>query len=470
VLVCCLSVCLGLKEGIILTPAEQAILAKASRTEINGWIYAQLSGSPYEIGYQHGLLLGDEYNNSIRTAKAMTYQTTGMTYAFFVDAAVKIQKQHIPTEQLQEMQGIADGVTKAGYPTTLNDVIGWNANTDITEYWWPTVQHEYGNAPVNKGMYTKGKCSAFVATGSATTDGKIVIGHQTFTDFWSGQYYNIIFDITPLKGVRLVFQAAPGLIASMTDFWVTGAGLMVVETTIVNFSGFNSSAAPEWVRARQASQYATSIDDWVNMMTNDNNGGYANSWLLGNLKTNEIALFELGLRYTNYQKKNDGFFYGFNSPWDPKIRHLECFDTGFNDIRQQTGARRLRWQQLFDQWNGFINASVGQMMLGDTYDVYLDKVNPSSRTICSHYDVDPQYYVSDPNGVDNIPYAPFGSCDGKVTTAALASKMGMWGIFGRADGAEFDADKFLSKHAQWNWQQGYLISRPAQPWTLFNGS
>eukprot|EP01089_Gocevia_fonbrunei_P002934 TRINITY_DN1279_c0_g1_i1.p1 TRINITY_DN1279_c0_g1~~TRINITY_DN1279_c0_g1_i1.p1 ORF type:complete len:411 (+),score=109.22 TRINITY_DN1279_c0_g1_i1:236-1468(+) len=408
----------------------------------------------------------------MRVNVAMTYHSTGMTYDFFVEKAVELQKHMIPTEQLEEMQGIADGLTAAGVKTSLNEVIGWNANTDITGYWWPTVHSQYGAPLSNPGaaMTVKGRCSAFVATGSATTNGKIVIGHQTFTEFYAGQFANVILDITPRSGHRLVFQAIPGLISSMTDFWVTGAGLSIVETTIVNFVGYNVSGSPEWIRARKASQYASSIDEWVSMMHEDNNGGYANSWLLADIHSNEIAIFELGLRYINYEKKTDGFFYGFNAPWDARIRNLECFDTGFNDVRQQTGARRVRWGQLFDQYNGAIDAKIGQMMLGDTYDVYLNKENPSSRTICSHYEVDPQYYVSDPNGVYNVPYAPFGSVDGKLTTADLARDMSMWGVFGRADGKEFNADSFLKEHPQWNWQQGYLQSRPAQPWTLFPGT
>ena len=43
----------------------------------------------------------------------------------------------------------------------------------------------------------------------------------------------------------------------------------------------------------------------------------------------------------------------------------------------------------------------------------------------------------------------------------------MWGIFGRADGVPFDAEEFLRLHPQWNWQEGYLESRPSQPWTEF---
>ena len=108
-------------------------------------------------------------------------------------------------------------------------------------------------------------------------------------------------------------------------------------------------------------------------------------------------------------------------------------------------------------------------MIGDTFDVYLNRLQPSSRTISSHYDEDPMEVVSDPNAVWNIPFYPAGSVDGKVTTAAAAEEMTLLARFGRADGAPFDADEFLRLHPQWNWQEGYLESRPSQPWTLFPG-
>ena len=109
-------------------------------------------------------------------------------------------------------------------------------------------------------------------------------------------------------------------------------------------------------------------------------------------------------------------------------------------------------------------------MLADTFDPYLGYINPSSRTICSHYDKDPMYYVSDPNAIWNVPFYPAGSVEGKVTTAEEARSMSMWARFGRADGAPFDAEEFLRLHPQWNWQQGYLTSRPHQPWTFFEGT
>jgi hypothetical protein len=431
-------------------------------------MHVRTEGAPFERGFQHGYLVAAEYADALRVYEAMTYQTMGFDYLFFVEKAVEYHKDKITPELTEEMEGIAAGLSKAGVPATLDDIIGWNAYMEMTGYWWPTVASQYVNdAPTGN---RKSHCSAFIATGSATADGRIVIGHESFTEFWNGQFMNVILDITPSEGHRIVMQTSPGWIASMTDFWVTGGGMVVVETTMVGYEGYDTSKVPEYVRARNASQYATSIDEWVKLMDAENNGGYANMWLLGDIKTGEIADYEQGLIYQDLKRKNDGWFFGDNAPDDPRIRNVESSDTGYNDVRQQTGARRVRWPQLLSQYEGRIDAEIGQTMLGDTFDPYLGYINPSSRTICSHYDVDPMYYVSDPNAVWNVPFTPAGSVDGKVTTAAMAEEMTMWGIFGRADGAPFAAEEFLRLHPQWGWQEGYLYDRPSQPWTLFEGA
>src|SRR5260221_13216135 len=124
----------------------------------------------------------------------------------------------------------------------------------------------------------------------------------------------------------------------MTDFWITGAGLLVAETTIVGYSGYDTKMVPEYVRARKACQEATNIENWKKILDADNNGGYANMCVIGDLNTNEIGKFEQGLKHENFQKKSDGWYFGDNAPDDPRIRNLECSGTGFNDIRQQTGA------------------------------------------------------------------------------------------------------------------------------------
>lgn len=450
-----------------LTTEQEDWLSKASREVVNGLLHVRIAGAPFARGFQYGYLTAAEYAETQRVYAAMTYQMMGMEYSFFVTKAVELHRAKLTDEIAQEMEGIAAGYSAAGVPTTLDDIIGWNAYMELTSYWWPTVATQYANSAPSGNR--KSHCSAFIATGSATDNGEIVIGHQSFTEFWNGQYMNVILDITPDEGYRLVMQTSPGWIASMTDFWITGAGLAAVETTMVGYQGYDPTKVPEYVRVRTASQYADSIDSWIERMDAQNNGGYANMWLIGDTKTNEIANYEQGLIYQLLEKKSDGFYFGDNAPTDPRIRNLECTDTGYSDVRQQTGARRVRWPQLLGQYDGKIDTDIGKTMLGDTYDPYLNYENPSSRTICSHYDVDPMYYVSDPNAVWNVPFYPAGSVDGKVATAADIRAMSMWGRFGRADGVAFDAEEFLRVHPQWAWQEGYLASRPSQPWTYFPG-
>jgi Phospholipase B len=450
-----------------LTEEEHGWLERASRNDVNGWIHLKIEGAPFARGFQHGYLVAVEYAEALRVYEAMTLQTSGFDYRFFAEKAAELHRPKITPELTEEMEGIAAGLTKAGVPTTLDDVIGWNAYTEMTGYWWPTVASQYVNDAPDGNR--KSHCSAFIATGSATADGRIVVGHQTFTEFWDGQFMNVILDITPTDGHRMVMQTSPGWIASMTDFWVTDGGLVVNETTMAGFKGYDTSKVPEYVRARNACQYATSIDEWIELMDTQNNGGYANMWLIGDIKTGEIADYEQGLIYQDLKKKSDGWFFGENAPDDPRIRNIESSDTRYNDIRFQTGSRRVRWPQLLGQYEGRIDAEIGQTMLADTYDPYLGYINPSSRTISSHYDEDPMEYFSDPAYWWNVPFYPAGSIDAKVTTAAAAEEMSLWARFGRADGAPFDAAEFLRLHPQYTWQEGYLRSRPSQPWTLFEG-
>lgn len=445
-----------------LTSEQEGWVAQASRSEVNGWIYLRIKGEPFARGFQHGYLVADEWADAQRVYKAMTYQNFGLTYEFFQEHAVEMHKDKIPEEIALEMQGIAAGFTAAGVPATYDDIIGWNAWMEITDYWYPTVASKYA-ADGPKGPRGS-HCSAFVATGSATVDGKLVIAHTSFDDFWAGQYFNLLLDLTPTEGSRLVMQSVPGYVGSFTDFWVASSGLVVTETTIGAFKGYDPTRAPEYVRSRIATQYAKSIDEWVEMLNKDNNGGYANTWLVGDANTNEIARYQEGLLYQNLEKTTDGSYFGDNAPSDPRIMHLECGDYGYSDVRWPTGARRVRWLDLLEQHHGHIDAGVGQAMIGDTYDVYLGFNNPSMRTICSHYDADPLHFLSS----HGVPFNPFGSVDAKLVTGEDVLKMSMWGRFGRADGAPFDADEHIRQHRQFDWQKGYLKSRPSQPWTYFD--
>ena len=53
-------------------------------------------------------------------------------------------------------------------------------------------------------------------------------------------------------------------------------------------------------------------------MKDGNNGGYANNWLVADLKTNEIASLELGLKNVTLRKEDRRLFCGLELPGQRK--------------------------------------------------------------------------------------------------------------------------------------------------------
>jgi len=444
-------------------PSEVVTYEDGHRFDQNGWVYVHIEGAPYDRGYQHGYLLAPELATILDSCEYLTYWNTGMTWDYFVESAEELWDGKIEDEYIQEMKGIADGATAAGTPMSWQEVLAWNGYEELTDYWWPTVLDEVYDKQV---VESDEHCSAFIATGEYTEDGKIVVAHNSFNNFEMGQFSNVILDIEPDEGHAMFMQAAPGYIDSFADFFVTDARLIGTETTIGGFKRYDSTKEPEFSRVRNAMQYADDLDEFVTLMRKENNGGYANSWLLGDLETNEIMRFELGLEFFMVERTTDGCYIGFNAPLDPRIRNLECENTGYADIRRHQGARQVRLTELTEQHKGSIDVAIGQEILADHYDVYLKKDdNPSSRTIDGHYELDAREYMSQPGRP--LPYQPRGAVDGKVMDTDMAESMSFTARWGNSSGMAFDAEEFLSEHIQWSHLDGYLIDRPSQPWTTF---
>ena len=213
---------------------------------------------------------------------------------------------------------------------------------------------------------------------------------------------------------------------------------------------------------RRATQDASSIDEWVEIMKRGNNGGYANAWLIGDTKTNEIARLELGLKYIGFERTRDGYYTGSNIAEDIKLLRLET-DVNSDDIRRSIVARRVRWKQLMKQYAGKIDVELAKSFLADHYDTWLQKENPGSRTLCAHYELDSQI-----SGFPAyMPFDPEGTYDGKVVDSAMAKRMSFVARWGAACGTPFNAAKFLEAHPQFDWMAGLLKDRPTQPWTVF---
>jgi len=259
-------------------------------------------------------------------------------------------------------------------------------------------------------------------------------------------------------------QTCPCWIWSGSDFFVTSKGIIGTETTIGGFIPYEKRY-PIGYRIRKAMQYGNSLDDYCDILLKENSGDYANSWLFGDIHTNEIMRLELGLKYHNIERTKNGVFIGFNAPYDNRIRNLEVQNSGMYDVRRHQGARKVRLGDLMDEYKGKLNVEVAQKIIADHYDVYLEKENPCSRTICSHYDLDPREFMSQADRPK--PFALHGAVDGIVCDSRLAEKMSLIARFGNSCGTAFVKDVFFHKHRQYEIFAPYIKDRLSQPWTEF---
>lgn len=437
--------------------------------DLNGWRYISIHGAPKERGYAYGYLCADIFKEVQKMVVFQTMDIYGETWDYMVENINKTIKDKTIkdfNEWYEEMDGINEGINAAGTKTTIDEIIAWNFYNSLP-YWYSNFKPP---EPLHRTFLHKeggavDKCSAFIACGEYTEDGKIVVAHNTFEDYLSGQYLNIVLDIHPDNGHRIIMQTSPGWIYSGTDFFITSKGIIGTETTIGGFSSYEDRI-PIAYRARKAMQYGNSLDEYVDIFLDGNSGDYANSWLFGDINTNEILRLELGLKYHSVDRTKNGYYIGFNATYDDRIRNKECISNGFYDIRRHQGARRVRLTELMEENKGKLNIDVAKNMISDHYDVYLLKGDhPCSRTVCAHYELDSREYMSE--SYRPKPFAPRGAVDGCITDASLAKEMTFYGRFGNSCGMDFNKNDFCNKHIQYANYRDYLKDRPSQPWTKF---
>ncbi|AIE85144.1 C45 family autoproteolytic acyltransferase/hydolase [Fimbriimonas ginsengisoli] len=422
-----------LASFLLSNPSMDPRLVGASREDGAGWIQLHLKGKPRDIGYQYGTLLAAEIDDAQRAQRS---EISGKyDWDWYRVTAKKLFWSKVDPEYQQEMEGQAEGLKAKGYNIDVWDVLAYNANIEIGGYYIPTLREKETGV---RQSGAKESCSAFVATGSYTKDGRPVLGHNLWWSYLMGERANVILDIQPEKGEPFKMDAFCGMIHSGTDYAINAAGIGFCETTISGFAGFDPSGIPEFVRMRKAIQYSKSLDDVARIFKTGNNGGYANTWLIVDLNANTIGKLELGLKNVNLATTADGYYVGSNFPENPKLIAQEI-PGGWDADPKSNGceARRLRWNTLLTENRGKIDAELGKAFLADTYDQTTGKKGGNDNTLCGKGEFG-------------------GATNTKVADGGLLSKQSFWARMGVSDGSE---KHFASKG-------GFLHDIKSQPWIL----
>jgi len=390
-----------------------------SRYNIQGWIYINIHGLPYIRGYQYGYLAAEEivdmmqrWGNMILNhprikpisprLSEQQYQNIAERYwNFLTNTAYSMYWDTYPEEYKEEIIGIAEGVnargiTLYGRSITNEDVLASNQVYEmlskITDKTLrksihplftlfalikPTIAehidfsaHEFiaDFFPVTGKEIPNHRCSGFIATGNATKNNEIILGHSMWATedgggMWWWSYYiairwNILLDVIPQKGQRFQMPCAPGFIWSDHTFYQNEQGIMFLETTLPQ-GIWKKKGIPLSIRSRKAAQYSDSIDDVMMYLKTDTDGGMNAVWLIGDTKSGEIARYELGMYHDAViDRTTDGFHWSTNNPMDFWVR-----------------IEKMNWKSL-------IKNIIFRILYGiDSYRYYTPRYLPASRDI-----------------------------------------------------------------------------------------
>jgi hypothetical protein len=411
--------------------ATVSTFGPAYRYPSAGWIYLHIEGQPYERGYQHGHLMSREIPEYLeRCAADLGGKAEAQSWDQFRTTVDALFLRGFDREILEEMKGIADGASDAGAKwlgrrIDLVDIAVANTTVELGELSnaMPTTPTGLEGLNLDAPPYAGRKrdsardsamdhCSAFAATGPATRDGKMVIGHVTWWPLTLAEQTNVMIDIKPAKGHRVIMQSYPGGIESGTDWYQNDVGVVLTETTIRQ-SPFNIQGTPVAFRARQAIQYGGNVDEVVAQLGTRNNGLYTNEWLIGDGKNNEIAMYELGTARTKLWRSSknewfggtEGFYWGDNNAKDLDVR-LEYVPDPHGEpeyVPYSPYPRDTAWQDLYQKYRGQIDEQFGFLAF---------------RT---------------------APLVSASTMDAKIATADMAQNLMVWAAIGKPNQREWEA-------------------------------
>jgi len=181
-----------------------------------------LQGAPAQIGFQHGYLLARRSRITFSSTRWKRRNTPSTNGAFFRDAAKTVLWPPPRREYQQELTGIAAGLKAHASALDLWDVVALNGYIELSDYYVPWLDAKRGTTSANEPK-APGKCSAFIATGSATKGGKIVIAHNNWSSYAEGERWTVVFDIVPSSGQHILMDGMPGVITSQDDFGVNAS-------------------------------------------------------------------------------------------------------------------------------------------------------------------------------------------------------------------------------------------------------
>ncbi len=359
-------------------------LGPARKERRNGNTVLYIAGSPYEMGYQQGILLKEEISNGtvpkfsdpLSSSQDFFDSPALLKAIMMIYLEIKIYRpleENTPLPYLQELKGIADG-SGIDYRTIFiaNFLSDFNMSMIPGVIKSKAADFESGHS-----------CSSFVASGPATTDGSLLFGRNTD---YSGQarwtQNQVIVFYEPAEGKRYVKVSTAGLLKCNSAMNEEG---IVVGGHFMGYSDAVPHGASFTVLENEIMRNADSLKEAVDIVKNSQRSG-AFGLTIAEGKTGRAMAIEATTKRIGTRPMKNHTLTMTNYALTPELKEVDLLPKYSLTMRNVEG-RYLRFQQLIKENFGRIDPTRTAAFMSDHMDVYTGQERATGNTICNQSNV-----------------------------------------------------------------------------------
>ena len=356
-----------------LAPTEHERVLAAARVERHGGLTTlYLAGTPYEMGYQHGVLARDLIHGFRQAAYAYVTALVPVPrwlarpLLFYQSAAYW---PTIPPELAEEMEGIADGAGVHPIEVLVSTAI-WE-------------------------MYLVSGCSEFAAAGPVTASGDLIHGYNydlMHPDHALIQPYLAALFYRPSEGIPFVTVNTVGSVGANAGMNEAGISVAWDNTNLRDDEltrDIAGPAVPFIVTLRRLLQGAHSLEEGVGIVVESLPRPLGDIIIVGSAAGGRAVALETGGGVHAVREMEDGAVWSTNCFRSPELAAHDQRGDGRGcpeDEAWRRFPRTMAYGQLFAAQRGRLSPATAAAMLRDPYpreaEGYVHP-NPAPRTtIC----------------------------------------------------------------------------------------
>lgn len=339
-----------------------------------------LTGSPYEMGYQHGVLLKDEIRRGVVPVFADPLASVPDLRALpgfvkkllscYLDYEVYTPIERTqPREYLAEIKGIADGCG-------LDYKVVFRANflSDFNMNMLPMAVGKLDKLPAPPG-----ECSSFVVSGPATADHALIFGRNT--DYGGQGHYaanQVITLYQPAGGLRYVKVCTAGLLKCNSAMNEKG---LVIGGHFMGYAGADPAGQSFTILENEIMRKAGTLAEAVALVRTARRGG-AFGLVVADGKTGEAVAMEATRDLIGVRPMENHAVYLTNYARTDELRTVDLVARHNLGMRGVAG-RFVRLGQLLQANYGAITPARAAQIMGDHVDPVVNRERGVGFTVGS---------------------------------------------------------------------------------------